>query len=527
MAELQSYRELHPELFRSFQLHCFGFGYQLDSKMLLDLAVEGNGSYAFIPDAVIVGTVFVNAVANLLCNSFANCKLHLTLKGGAKFGGSIYGDYASSDEAWGKVVRVGVLQCGQRRTFVVPIKIPASMVSTTAPYLEAHLTYHHSALNANKDGTECRTSAAGTARKATLDATAALLRSELVSSGYAAVHKPGKAAQRKLEKLAKEMVGCHTGPLAWSVAASSARAHISAMSKDVGGRMLKALAGVKRYERWGRHYLRAISRAHQMCVCANFMDAGLQTYGGKFFQSLRDKGDKVFLSIPMAPPRYQPKKVQTYSHASYTYAAAPAPAPAPTTATYYAGSGGGCFGAESVVLVQDTATGRFRRTKITSVRPGDMLATTGESTAQVRCVARILLNAKSEPLLRLPGGLQITPKHPVRMAGGQWCRPKDLPNAQRIQPAQLISTNEEDKDKYLVYNFVLDSAHVVTVNGMECVTWGHGLTDPTTAHPYFGDMNAIERDLSAMPGWASGFVSVGGCRRDQVTHKVVGLCSAV
>merc|ERR1711939_541401 len=162
--------------------------------------------------------------------------------------------------------------------------------------------------------------------------------------------------------------------------------------------------------------------------------------------------------------------------------------------------GGGCFGAESVVLVQDTATGRFRRTKITSVRPGDMLATTGESTAQVRCVARISLNAQSEPLLSLPGGLQITPKHPVRVAGGQWCRPKDLPNAQRMQPEHLVSTNPADEEKYLVYNFLMDNTHVVTVNGMECVTWGHGLTEPNVTHPFFGDMNAIERDLSTMPG---------------------------
>merc|ERR1719152_550202 len=199
------------------------------------------------------------------------------------------------------------------------------------------------------------------------------------------------------------------------------------------------------------------------------MDAGLQVYGGKFFQSLRDKGDKVFLGIPMAPPRYQIQKsttVTSYQHTSNTRAA---PAPAPSTATYYAGSGGGCFGAGSEVLVRDVTTGRFTRTRVASVQPGDVLAASGKSTARVRCVVRIALDANSKPLLRLSDGLQITPKHPVRVAGGQWCQPKDLPNAQRIHPAQLISTNEEDKEKYLVYNFVLDSAHVITVNGMECV----------------------------------------------------------
>ena len=535
VAELQSYRELHPELFRSFQLHCFGFGYQLDSEMLLDLATEGNGSYAFIPDAIIVGTVFVNSVANLLCNSFANCKLHLALKGGAKFAAATIGNYASSDETWGKVIRVGVLQCGQRRAFVVNLEIPKGMTATTTPYLEAHLTYHHSALDSKKTATECRASALGTARKATLDAIAASLHSKLVSAGYAAVASPGKKAQGALTTLAKEM----TAAAAYNSESTSAegavtcqpdsiaRAYITAMSKDVGGRMLKALTGVKRYQRWGRHYLRAISRAHQISVCANFMDAGLQLYGGKFFQSLRDKGDKVFLSIPMAPPRYQPQKrttVKSYQHTSYTRAA---PAPAPSTATYYAGSGGGCFGAGSEVLVRDSTTGQFSRTKVASVRPGDVLAASGKSTARVRCVVRIALDAELDPLLHFSEGLQITPKHPVRVAGGQWCRPKDLPGAQRMKPENLFTSKGGCAEKYHVYNFLLDRTHVITVNGMECVTWGHGLTNQGVDHPYFSNMAAIERDLSAMQGWSSGVVSVGGCCRDLVTHRIVGLCSAV
>ena len=44
----------------------FGFGYNLESETLYELAQEGNGSYAFIPDAAFVGTVFVHAVANLM-----------------------------------------------------------------------------------------------------------------------------------------------------------------------------------------------------------------------------------------------------------------------------------------------------------------------------------------------------------------------------------------------------------------------------------------------------------------------------
>jgi hypothetical protein len=47
------------------------------------------------------------------------------------------------------------------------------------------------------------------------------------------------------------------------------------LKSDIIGRMLKALDGKERFDRWGKHYLRALMRAHQMQVCTNFLDAGL------------------------------------------------------------------------------------------------------------------------------------------------------------------------------------------------------------------------------------------------------------
>ena len=58
----------------------------------------------------------------------------------------------------------------------------------------------------------------------------------------------------------------------------------------------------------------------------------------------------------------------------------------------------------------------------------------------------------------------------------------------------------------LVYNFVLDRYHIVLVNGMECVTWGHGLTEAGVQHEYYGSQKII-KDLVSLPGWSSGSVS--------------------
>ncbi|KAK5201567.1 hypothetical protein LTR41_012140 [Exophiala xenobiotica] len=47
-------------------IHTFGFGYQIRSELMQSIAEVGNGTYAFIPDAGMIGTAFVHSVANLL-----------------------------------------------------------------------------------------------------------------------------------------------------------------------------------------------------------------------------------------------------------------------------------------------------------------------------------------------------------------------------------------------------------------------------------------------------------------------------
>ena len=55
--------------------------------------------------------------------------------------------------------------------------------------------------------------------------------------------------------------------------------NLTALHTDVAGRMTKALKGEQRFNRWGKHYLRALTRSHQLQLCTNFMDPGLQHRG--------------------------------------------------------------------------------------------------------------------------------------------------------------------------------------------------------------------------------------------------------
>lgn len=48
-------------------MHCFGYGYNLNTKLLYEIATAGNGGFYYVPDQSMVGTCFVNFVANSMC----------------------------------------------------------------------------------------------------------------------------------------------------------------------------------------------------------------------------------------------------------------------------------------------------------------------------------------------------------------------------------------------------------------------------------------------------------------------------
>jgi hypothetical protein len=70
---LKNYKDKHKQF--NTIINTFGFGYSIDTTLLLNLAVEGHGVHSFVPDASFVGTAFVNSLSNLLV--FAHHILHL------------------------------------------------------------------------------------------------------------------------------------------------------------------------------------------------------------------------------------------------------------------------------------------------------------------------------------------------------------------------------------------------------------------------------------------------------------------
>jgi len=73
---------------------------------------------AFIPDAGLVGTVFVHAVANMYSTYAIRCALNVEVPKGVKVK-KVRGGFSKVDESWGSKVEFGDLQYGQTRDIIL------------------------------------------------------------------------------------------------------------------------------------------------------------------------------------------------------------------------------------------------------------------------------------------------------------------------------------------------------------------------------------------------------------------------
>ena len=115
----------------------------------------------------------------------------------------------------------------------------------------------------------------------------------------------------------------------------------------------------------------------------------------------------------------------------------------------YYNCSGGCIAGRCLAVLADGNSVR-----VDALRKGDLVRGPGGTAAAVRCVVRTRCAARLQEMVALPGGLLITPFHPVR-AGGGWSFPKDL------APVGVYDTDG------WVYTFVLDGASALTVNGTD------------------------------------------------------------
>jgi len=382
---------------------------------------------------------------------------------------------------------------------VVPVLVPPG----TEKYLDLVVECPHGG-----GGVAGRATASAASRLTSADASTALARCETVSVVYGAINDANNGKGQQANKAITAHMGKISGQAAAANDSTGPGLRLLKLHEDVSGRIVKALSTKERFNRWGKHYLRALARSHQLQLCTNFMDPGLQVYGGTLFKERREEGGRIFLSLPPPQPTARAPMAPRNSLTGGT-AYTTARAVVPDMSTYYAGSGGGCFVASATVEVVERGRMSVRRTRVDAVRAGDLVCVGDGSVARVRCVVRIHVGTTARPIVAFASGLAITAAHPVRV-GGEWRRACDVPGAVAAPGSSP-----------LVFNFVLDRCHLLRVDGFECATWGHCISGPIIGHPFYGTQSVV-KVLEAARGWARGCVVARGAVRD-AGGRVCGL----
>jgi hypothetical protein len=474
---LHKYFEIYPDF--KCQVHTFGFGYCLNSELLVNISQEGNGVFSFIPDAKIVGTCFVNAMANACSNFSQSCKIHMELKNGATFSDQQLVPYTPTP--WGHVVNIGPLQYGQYRDIVVKLNIPGlrnenppqkrlkQVTKDETDYLIVTVVYED--LLGNSQEHRC----AGSSHSATEHSRLAHVRNDIINTVTNVIKECQGARCPNGIKLMRDL----SNRILTLNTEFPNNDTILGFLGDVNERMSKAISTAERFKRWGQHYLRSIISAHQLQIRTNFMDKGLQQYGGELFKNLQNQGGKIFITLPM-------KKRVDYSDSR------PRVTPTPVaTTTYYAGGGGGCFDGSCTVVIYN-GVGIEKRIPITELQKNHFVqvkasdASAFDSFVCVQCVVKTQMNTSIDHTMVefVESGLILSNKHPI-LWNGVWRYPIELINGNTI-----ISRRETPK---YVYNFIFgddNSPKIMTVNGINCVTYGHGFKE--IWHPFYASARVIK-----------------------------------
>lgn len=515
-------------------IHTFGFGYDLRSGLLKSIAEVSGGNYAFIPDAGMIGTVFVHAVANLQATFANNAVLRVTSPNHIELeettGESVdqqkavlLGPQRNCDREL--TIALGNIQYGQSRDIYLRNSNVPHLTKTLKlmeedehpPVVTAVLEYSHmdgktqtvTSTRLINDTNAPALSPAETAYHMSRSSIIELLSHVAPIRQKDGEHVPVQGSQ-KLAVAARQLLKdssptflpavrepVQTDPQCQSLLedlrGDSAN---DGLSSEVSGQILLALEP-EYFTKWGVHYLLSLANAHAKQICNSFKDPGPLMYGTEspLFIRCRDRLDAAFDTLP--PPK--PSKRTTRR--------------GPVAMRMYNNSAGPCFAGCSTVVVASGAGREARVVEVRKLRPG-MDVSTPRGPRKV--VSVLKTRVKKHMMCPVSDQLVITPWHPVSVDGKVWAFPANISHRPVCYTGSIYSVLlEKDSDV---------DAHAVRVGGVWGVTLGHGVTatDDVRAHAFLGDYQAVVKSFARLRKARNGVLLCVGILRDKQTGLMRG-----
>lgn len=452
-------------LFGSF--HTFGFGYNLNGQLLRTISKEGDGAFSFIPDAGMVGTVFINAIANIRTVYAVRPRLTLPLVDGI----TVVGDY-----------RVDL----DKSTGLMTIYLPSLRYGQSADVL-----VHYPKEPSPSGLDQCSLIADNLSEEFTMKpkhADKELFKPQIlfhIARANSSVHmfKTSESADKRAQDAIAEICS-HSQQHRATIEP------LNALCEDLAGQVAMAFSRDDWYQRWGRHYLISVAFAHMHQICNNFKDPGVQVYGkGLLFKKLQEELNDLFLTLPPPPRGYGASLTGSFSMAAYN------------------NSAGVCFHPSTLIRLADGTS-----VTISRLRQGDIVQTGESQSTRVKCIVFNHLSEGGCWMIPVSKNLWLTEYHPVLTA-----------NTTEWQFARDFATERFFIPTHFVCNLVLESVHSILFDdGIQCCTLGHGISsDSVIRHEYFGT-DAVIRDLSKLHGWNEGRVIISNqqVRRSQKTGRI-------
>jgi hypothetical protein len=454
---------------------CYGFGYSLESDLLLSISsISGGDGYSFIPDASILGSVFINGLANILTTAVYKPTVTIQLSKGARF--------KTTGQEYLEI-SVDSLKYGRSKNLIFDIDTSCCSGISGNKFSEVTLILPDGKNITNGEITKPRLN---------------YMREQLLRYKIIDIINDCITLRRFNDMSYKDTIISLISTIKGSGEITD---YIGNFLFDLEGQVKEALnmtsQGEKEdwFTKWGIHYLRSLQEAYSKEICNNFKDKGVSNFKGPIFESISDQISDIFDTIPPPKPDIQPSP-HTRRGGGVCRGGASAPSPAPLRSmSVYNNAGGGCCTGDSKVLM-----GNGQYINASSVKKGDRVIThefnennSKISIDTIECVVKTIIDDSNLTDLVVLDNLKITPFHPI-VNFKKWTFPSD------IKAPEKVTCNA-------LYTFVTKNRNSIVVEGYTYCTLGHKITGEVIEHDFFGSDNVIN-DLKKINTYDSGIVEL-------------------
>lgn len=435
-------------------INCYGFGYQLKSDLLQNISkISGGDGFSYIPDASLLGNIFIHGISNTFTTAVTNPTLHV-----------VFADDTID------TVQIDSLKYGQDTHLMVHSSLnpetPIKSLTLISDSMGALATSSLASSAKDKDQL-CRLQACSILAIAL----------EKQTCGDTSYRPP-------LNAFIEEMAGSDPSPYIQNILHDFRDQVKQGLNMTVEGQMHGW------FGRWGKHYIRSLLGAYQRELCNNFKDKGVSNFGGTLFGTIRDEVSDIFDDMP-------PPKRDVAVRATRGPTRGPSANASTMSMQSYNSSAGPCCASGSLAWVKGKRAGEgILKKPVEELVKGDLVYTMNEAGdyiySDIECIVRTECPDKKVPLVQV-GGLRVTPYHPI-MNDEKWVFPHTL-GATVIQECEAV------------YSFIVQNRCPMIVDGRVFATWGHGLQGPVIGHEYFGTDRVID-DMKRFTTYDLGIVNL-------------------